>query len=64
VSARTEFGIICDRRELGLGKALLATAYTAENAWRAADGKCGVKGKHDHVLVERRVAYTEWTEVG
>ncbi len=55
-----EFGIICDRRTLGLGKALLCTAGTADTAWARAT--CGLAEPHPHLLVRRRVHYTPWSD--
>jgi hypothetical protein len=62
VSARTEYGIICDRRRRGLGKVLLAISGQPNAALsKRADDLCNFPDPHAHLLVTRRVTYTEWS---
>lgn len=57
-----EYGVICDRSKLRLGKMLLAVGESAASAEMRAEGTCAIDGEHAHLLVTRQVAHTEWSE--
>lgn len=61
--SETEYGMICDRRFKGLGKALLAAAWQPGRALAdQAGAACILKEPHAHLLVKRIVTRTDWSD--
>lgn len=58
---RLEWGLICDRRQYGLGRMLLRTAYVREHIDPQYD--CWLDKPHTHEAVVRTVTTTEWEPV-
>ena len=58
-----EYGILCDRREMGLGLMLLTTSTRIRGLAKKADQQCPLTEGHTHLLKRRMHVVGEWEEV-
>lgn len=63
-SSYIEYGVICDRTKLGLGKILLATSRIPNQSLFTHSYKmCYMDFEHSHEMMQRAVTVGEWMDI-
>jgi len=63
MSTRIEYGVICDRRDYGLGQTMLVTRLTRRSAEIHATVMCTFKPPHPHRIASRAITTSDWGDL-